>query len=208
MATSSDRPRVLLLEDDEDIRDLLSRLLESYGCDAALASTREEVEAFLQAGPVQLALLDIMLPGVDGRQVAADLRRRGHTFPIYYVTGMHAMVTPEDRQVVDGVLHKPFTVSELRKLLDSTVAEGPEDEPDGEEEPCPRELELMTAVATHQEALRRQEEHLREITETVVAAGSEGEAREALRGLVFQQQENLRHIQSLLREVSQLLRQR
>ena len=76
------KPKVLLLEDEEDIRELLSHLLEAYGCEPLLASTESQIQDYLSREKISLALLDICLPSEDGRLVAARLRNQGASNPI------------------------------------------------------------------------------------------------------------------------------
>lgn len=202
--------RVLLVEDDEDIRDLLSRLIHSYGCEAVHATTHEEVDDALAAGPVALALLDIMLPGVDGRELARRLRGEGRTFPVYFVTGMHSLIREADRENVDGVLHKPFTVAELRDLLDRTVGRrapepAPQAPPDAAGSGQRRSLELMTAIAAQQEALRRQEAHLESLARAVAQPDADEIDRKALANLAARHKDSLQSLGNLLEEVRGML---
>ena len=192
--------RVLLVEDDEDIRDLLSRLIHSYGCTTVLAASWGEVDAALADGPVALALLDIMLPGIDGRELAAGFREEKRPFPVYFVTGMHSLVREADRRNVDGVLHKPFTVAELRDLLDRTVghSDAPEATTDQSAEDQRHSLELMTAIAAQQEALRRQETELKELLATATQPGADAETRAALDRLTDRHKASLENLSGLL----------
>lgn len=186
--------RVLLFEDDEDIRDLMRRLLASYGCTAVLASTREQLDEHLAAGPVALALLDIMLPGEDGREVARILHEAGQSFPCYFMTGLQNTVTEADLAFVDGVLYKPFTVNDLRAILDKTVGR-PEKPPTLNNQHA---LELMTAIATEQEALGRQEERMRAVIESLPSAQLSAETVQQLEQLTRQYKDGLNQLSELL----------
>ncbi|MBN1257479.1 MAG: response regulator [Planctomycetes bacterium] len=196
-------PRVLLVEDDEDIRDFLSNLLESYGCETALAASRQEVETVLEDSPIDLVLLDIMLPNLDGRDLAGEFRERGFTFPIYFMTGMRSLIGADDLENVNGILYKPFTLVELRNLIDRNLINTVKTNGSRKKQ---RILELMTAVATQREAMRRQKERL----EKLVAAdkGSSPEQNlTTLSELSIQHGENLEILSNLLKEMEELLQQ-
>ncbi|MDP9444553.1 MAG: response regulator [Actinomycetota bacterium] len=62
--------RVLLVEDDADVAALLRRHLKALGCAVTLVSSGEEALASAATSPPDVAVVDIMLPGIDGRQVA------------------------------------------------------------------------------------------------------------------------------------------
>jgi CheY-like chemotaxis protein len=174
-------PRILLLEDDEDIRDLLSGLLASYGCEPVLTGSAEEVEAAFAAGPVALALLDVMLPATDGRKVARMIRADYPAVPVYYMTGVQHRLSEEDLAQAEGVLVKPFTIDELRDLLDATLTLGQDDPAGGLQRIG---LELTTALATEQEALQRLEDSLDDEIDRLDATGNVDEERlQALRDL-------------------------
>ncbi len=81
--------RVLFADDDADTRALMRAALRRAGCDVTLASDGlEALEAFRQA-PCDIVMLDVDMPGLDGHQVCARLRRdAGELVPIVMVTGM------------------------------------------------------------------------------------------------------------------------
>nr|WP_152391673.1 response regulator transcription factor [Paenibacillus guangzhouensis] len=80
------QPRVLVIEDDEYIRDLLSLYLDKHQFDYDMAETGNEgVELFL-ANPPDIVLLDIMLPEMDGFEVCREIRRYNNV-PILMITG-------------------------------------------------------------------------------------------------------------------------
>ncbi len=153
------RKSVIVLEDEVDIGELMAQLLTSYGVRPVVCRDRRSaLAAIAEDQEVALALLDIMLPGSDGRDVAAEMRARGAKFPIYYVTGVSDLaITPEHLSHVNGLFRKPFSISELRDVLDQIL----HGEPLSEEQAVKRQLlEIMAAVATEKENLRRQQARL------------------------------------------------
>ncbi|OAF13061.1 DNA-binding response regulator [Bradyrhizobium centrolobii] len=82
-----DRPRVLIVDDDEEIRSALRELLLSVGIDACCyASTQELLRADLPERPGCL-ILDVRMPGASGLDLQQHLTARGSTRPIIFLTG-------------------------------------------------------------------------------------------------------------------------
>lgn len=69
-------PRVLIVDDDPLVRDLLQAYLSREGYDVHCADTAERAEALLGSQDVDLVLLDIRLPGKDGLTLTRELRVR------------------------------------------------------------------------------------------------------------------------------------
>ena len=107
-------PRVLVVDDEEPTRTLLNRLLtmEGYVVDEA-PDARTALDQ-LDARPPDLLLLDVMMPGQDGLDLLASLRRRGD-LPVILLT---ARASEADRVVglrlgADDYVVKPFSPAEL-----------------------------------------------------------------------------------------------
>ncbi|MCX3061297.1 response regulator transcription factor [Streptomyces beihaiensis] len=131
----SDKPTLLLAEDDRAIRHALERALtlEGYAV-TAVADGVEALAAAHREAPDAL-VLDVMMPGIDGLQVCRVLRAEGDRTPILMLT---ALVETPDRIAgldagADDYVVKPFDVEEvfarLRALLRRTTPE-PEPEPE------------------------------------------------------------------------------
>lgn len=82
-------PHVLLIEDDASVRDGMELVLRRHGYAVDTAATGEDALALL-AGPtgacVELAVLDLMLPGMDGFEVCRRLRAAGSALPVIMLT--------------------------------------------------------------------------------------------------------------------------
>jgi len=110
--------RILVVEDEESYRDPLTYQLEREGFDVAAAATGPEAlttyDAMASQGGVDLVLLDLMLPGLDGTEVCRELRRRGDV-PVIMLT---AKDTEIDKVVglelgADDYVTKPYSFREL-----------------------------------------------------------------------------------------------
>ena len=114
-----ERGRLLIVDDDPGIRDSLSRALGLEGYTVATASDGED--ALEMIGPVRYdgIVLDVMMPSVDGLEVARRLRSRDDPTPILMLTARHEV---SDRVAgldagADDYLVKPFSLDELLARL-------------------------------------------------------------------------------------------
>ena len=106
--------RLLLVDDDREIRDLVSHFLEKHGYIVETVRDGREMNLALQRNDIDLVILDIMLPGKDGLELCREIRERSHV-PIMMLT---AMGEETDRIVglemgADDYLAKPFSPREL-----------------------------------------------------------------------------------------------
>jgi len=107
--------RILVVDDDVRLRDLLTRYLTGQGFDVRAIPDARELDKRLQRDPPNLVVLDLMLPGEDGLAVCRRLRGAGEDVPIIMLTAKGEDV---DRIVglemgADDYLPKPFNPREL-----------------------------------------------------------------------------------------------
>ena len=74
--------KILVVDDEESIRDVLHRILKGEGYDVRTASTGEEALARLAEGPADLVLSDIRMPGMDGMALLSRLAEKGDDLPL------------------------------------------------------------------------------------------------------------------------------
>src|SRR3569832_907989 len=74
--------RVLVVDDEPNIRTVLRGYLEADGFAVSEASDGEHAIAAIDAAPVDVVLLDVMLPGIDGLEVLRRIRALGDTFVV------------------------------------------------------------------------------------------------------------------------------
>jgi two-component system KDP operon response regulator KdpE len=106
--------RVLVVEDDREIRTLVQSALVVEGFEVQTAVTLREASALLQHSPPDLVILDLGLPDGEGLQLVREVRRQS-SLPIVVVSARHQ----EEQKVAlldagaDDYLSKPFSVAEL-----------------------------------------------------------------------------------------------
>ncbi len=125
-APSGTDERVLVVEDDRTIARFVELELMHAGYRVQKAADGNEALAAIEAEEPDLLILDLMLPGLDGLEVARRLREEGRTMPILMLTARaetHDVVSGFDAGA-DDYLKKPFEVPELisrvRALLKRT----------------------------------------------------------------------------------------
>jgi DNA-binding response OmpR family regulator len=117
--------RVLIVDDEQHIADGLRFNLQAEGHEALVVGTGERALQVLlgDAEPVDVVVLDVMLPGKDGFETAAELRAAGHYVPILMLT---ARGRPEDvlrgfEAGADDYLPKPFELPILIARIDGLL---------------------------------------------------------------------------------------
>ena len=101
--TDSARPLVHVVDDDEALRDSLRWLLEAAGHCVATYAAAESFLATYDPERAGCLVLDIRMPGMSGLELQDELKRRGHTIPIIFVTG-HGDVPMAVNAVKKGAL--------------------------------------------------------------------------------------------------------
>jgi two-component system phosphate regulon response regulator OmpR len=125
--------KIIVVDDDARIRELLQRYLTEEGFDVATAEDAKALSQALQREPVDLIVLDLMMPGEDGLSVCRRLRATGSKTPIIMLTAKGEDV---DRIVglevgADDYLGKPFNPRELLARIHAVLRRRPPQEVPG-----------------------------------------------------------------------------
>ncbi|MEO8971147.1 MAG: response regulator transcription factor [Ktedonobacteraceae bacterium] len=109
------KAHILVVDDDPRITDLLRRVLAYEGYSVAIAASGNEALTRTLERPPDLIVLDIMLPGIDGLEVARRLRAAGDNVPILMLTARDAVTDRVEgfKTGADDYLVKPFAPEEL-----------------------------------------------------------------------------------------------
>lgn len=113
---------ILVVDDNQEIRDLLGRILRKHDLKVSTARDGYEMRECLKNGPVDLIVLDLMLPGDDGMKLCRELRV-GSAVPIIMLS---AMGEETDRIVglemgADDYMTKPFSPRELLSRIKAVL---------------------------------------------------------------------------------------
>ncbi len=112
--------RILLVDDDQAARESLRLLLSIDRHEVVEAASGPEAIQILIREPFDLAILDYFMPGMQGNQVAVQMRAIAPTLPILMVTAYVEKLGAEDKPV-DAILGKPFAVEDLRQAIAKLV---------------------------------------------------------------------------------------
>jgi len=107
--------RILIIEDELSLQQQLADALRAEGYVVDTASDGEEGLYFAQEYPIDLAIVDLGLPKIDGVDVIKELRKNGHTYPVLILTARNRWQEKVEglEAGADDYLTKPFHPEEL-----------------------------------------------------------------------------------------------
>ena len=117
--TGGNNKRILVVDDDRAIRDILSGVLSFMGFSVAVArSGNEGLDLFLK-DRFDLVLTDLRMPGMDGWDLAFHVKSRAPNTPVVLITGQQKeeVMESDKRDRVDFVMFKPFELKEMQKTV-------------------------------------------------------------------------------------------
>jgi two-component system OmpR family response regulator len=115
VSTSTHEARLLVVEDEPNIRELLSASLRFAGFDVRAVERGADALAAAQADPPDLVVLDVMLPDMDGFDVLRRLRSGGRTLPVLFLTARDDTADKVTGLTLGGddYVTKPFSLEEV-----------------------------------------------------------------------------------------------
>jgi CheY-like chemotaxis protein len=119
-------PRILVVEDNEISRDILSRRLRKEGYEILMAGDGGQAIAAAETHHPDIILMDMTLPGIDGWEAARELRGRGETrkIPVIALTA-HTLPTDRDRALEAGCDEyepKPVELPSLLRKIEALLS--------------------------------------------------------------------------------------
>lgn len=121
--------RILLAEDDDSMRDFLARALERAGYDVVAFDNGADALVRLKQEPFSLLLTDIVMPRMDGIELARHAAEIDPELKIMFITGFAAVTLnneshpPKDARVLSKPFHLKDLVREVDKILDTPARE-------------------------------------------------------------------------------------
>jgi signal transduction histidine kinase/ActR/RegA family two-component response regulator len=111
--------RILVVDDEDYVRELLSDILTREGCEVELAGEGREALSLFDASEFDAVFTDVGLPGMNGWELARAVRERDRHVALAVITGWGDTVTPEEQSAAqaDWVVPKPFTVDRISDLV-------------------------------------------------------------------------------------------
>ena len=118
-----ERPRVLVIDDEEAVRNAIASLLNGRGCEAVTAESGPAALDRLRAEYFDVLLVDVKMPGMSGLQLLSEAMLLDRDLPVLMLTGMNDMATARDalaRGAMD-FLTKPIELDELDRAVKSAT---------------------------------------------------------------------------------------
>jgi CheY-like chemotaxis protein len=117
----TDRVRILVVDDDPYLLDLLTETLKTIGYEACGASDASQALVLLDKTAVQLVITDIKMPGMNGIDLARRIRQEYPHLPVIFISGVF---TSSILKTIDKepYLPKPFRIGQLEELIARVVA--------------------------------------------------------------------------------------
>jgi CheY-like chemotaxis protein len=117
---------ILLVEDDQTVRQLIAHYLNSVGCQTLVAAAPAEALEVSRdfAGPIHLMITDVIMPQMSGRELAHRLRPQRPGMKVLFISGYtaNAIIDQGNMEAGSAFLQMPFTVAtlsrQLKKILD------------------------------------------------------------------------------------------
>lgn len=112
-------PRILVVDDELDVREFSRSFFQKRGISVDMASNGVEAIQIIEKDPPDLVLLDVRMEGLSGLDVLRELQRKSLKINVLMVSGM------EDQEVVEeasrlgcmGFIHKPLELGELQRVV-------------------------------------------------------------------------------------------
>lgn len=115
--------KILVVDDEADIRDILSEFFSEYGYEVATAGNGDEALAILDHESIPVMFLDLNMPGMNGLELCRRIRPGHPKARIYALTGYHRQFTPASAREAGftNFFTKPVDLKVLRRAANGSV---------------------------------------------------------------------------------------
>ena len=115
-------PRILVIDDERHLQELLRDVLETWGCLADVAPNGTQGLARFEAGAYDLVLTDFLMPGPTGLEVIEAVRRADPAVGVVMLTASLEDLDPHAHRLGFTLLQKPLHVERLREAVSTALA--------------------------------------------------------------------------------------
>lgn len=117
----NDKLNVLIVDDEPSVCELLSGLLSTSEREVSTHDNPSDALRFIEEHPVDVAFLDLMLPGMTGFDLAERIKNKHPSSRVVICTGYHAddYMTRAREARVEGVLQKPFKLCDILQIINA-----------------------------------------------------------------------------------------
>ena len=118
--------RILVVDDDELVREVLAGALAFMGFDVDLAGSGAEGLRLFLKRPFDLVLTDLQMPGMDGFTLAIQVKDESPEIPVVLMTGHEKVKVLEmaEKSCVDSVLFKPLRLETIQQTIQGMLGKG------------------------------------------------------------------------------------
>ena len=111
--------RVLVVDDEMNIRDILSGMLSILGFEVAVARNGDEALDIFLNNAIALVLTDLNMPGMDGWTLTSHIKEKSPSTPVVMMTGSEksSVIEKLKESRVDSVIFKPFGFGHIQKAV-------------------------------------------------------------------------------------------
>jgi FixJ family two-component response regulator len=122
-AVGAARPLVCVVDDDESVREALPDLLGEFGFASQAFASAEEFLACVPIPGAGALILDVAMPGMTGPELFLELKRRGSTIPVIFITAHAdpALLPRMGEQGAVACLFKPFSDTALLEAITTAL---------------------------------------------------------------------------------------
>jgi CheY-like chemotaxis protein len=116
--------RLLVVDDEDFVRDLLGDILDGEQCDVYLAASGSEALAVFREQEFDGVFTDVGMPGMSGWELAREIRQINSQIPIAVITGWGEAVGSHEQKAagVNWIVAKPFTADRIAELVQDILA--------------------------------------------------------------------------------------
>jgi signal transduction histidine kinase/FixJ family two-component response regulator len=126
VGVGEDKIRVLVVDDETAVREVLREALEAEGCEVIVAESGEMALKLYDAsaGKLDVVFTDIGMPEMSGWELASEIRKRSETIPLAIVSGWADAISCDARQAIraDWVVSKPFDIAIIASIANEVAA--------------------------------------------------------------------------------------